>query len=200
MLVRSRRYLQADRRNACVSQAYLGAFRFAQVARSTSGLHRAAMDVLRGTTPASTQAWDRPPRAVGAAGLVAAAAATSACRLWTSAGLAATAWRVITARPARSDHAVINGGALCRGEPYVRAWRGATGLRHAGGGAGPPAAQQARSLLRSRPMPSDPGEEWQHVRVLLKKTSALLLEHGGLSFFQELARRLLFTFRRRLSD
>jgi hypothetical protein len=39
---------------------------------------------------------------------------------------------------------------------------------------------------------------WLEDHVDYMSTSALLLEHGGLSFFQEL--RLLFTFRRRLSD
>ena len=39
---------------------------------------------------------------------------------------------------------------------------------------------------------------WLEDHIDYISTSALLLEHGGLSFFQEL--RLLFTFRRRLSD
>ena len=39
---------------------------------------------------------------------------------------------------------------------------------------------------------------WLEAHIDYMSTSALLLEHGGLSFFQEL--RLLFTFRRRLSD
>jgi hypothetical protein len=39
---------------------------------------------------------------------------------------------------------------------------------------------------------------WLEDHVDYMSTSALLLEHGGLSYFQEL--RLLFTFRRRLSD
>ena len=39
---------------------------------------------------------------------------------------------------------------------------------------------------------------WLEEHIDYMSTSALLLEHGGLSFFQEL--RLLFTFRRRLSD
>jgi hypothetical protein len=39
---------------------------------------------------------------------------------------------------------------------------------------------------------------WLEDHVDYVSTSALLLEHGGLSFFQEV--RLLFTFRRRLSD
>ena len=39
---------------------------------------------------------------------------------------------------------------------------------------------------------------WLEDHIDYMSTSALLLEHGGLSFFQEL--RLLFTFRRRLAD
>ena len=39
---------------------------------------------------------------------------------------------------------------------------------------------------------------WLEEQIDYMSTSALLLEHGGLSFFQEL--RLIFTFRRRLSD
>ena len=39
---------------------------------------------------------------------------------------------------------------------------------------------------------------WLEEHIDYMSTSALLLEHGGLSFFQEL--RLFFTFRRRLGD